>query len=309
MHPEPHSAIDHALQTEISDPGRFAHLIDGIEPSIAAVSAIARNIVVHYRASGHELPTSSRGDISLRWAEAIFDRDQQRHPKPLGDQRAVVDRVQGCCRDHTLVAISILRHHGIPARSRVGFCSYFSNSWHHDHVIVEVWRDGRWRRFDPEVEGPTPLLVDPTDIPHGPNSPFLTAAQVWTGHRAGTLDVNRFGVDEGLGIDGDWFAHSYVIREVAHRFGDELLLWDLWGAMHDDLADAPFRDLELVDAVAALLLRADAGVIEAERELLGLYRGSDGLRPRSPIKSLSPNGGTFQVNLETRTETKTGWSD
>ncbi|MEA3019276.1 MAG: hypothetical protein QOI47_800, partial [Actinomycetota bacterium] len=266
------AVIDHSVQTAYSDPGSWAPLLDDVEPTVEGVSAMARNVVAHYRASADQLPESSRDDISLRWVDAILATDQSRHQRPLADDRPIGDRVQGCCRDHTLLAVSALRHHGVRARSRVGFASYFSPTWYHDHVIVEAWLNGRWRRFDPELDAPRAALVDPTDIPHDATSPFLTAAQAWLGHRSGSLDVTRFGVEEGLGINGDWFVHGYVIAEVAHRFGDELLLWDRWGAMTSDLVHAPPDDITLVDDIARLLLLADDGDLAAERELLRRYR-------------------------------------
>jgi Transglutaminase-like superfamily len=124
-----------------------------------ALSAVARNIIVHYRASGHELPTETRGDINARWLEAILTADQSRHRKPFDHPRPPTERVQGCCRDHTLFCVGVLRSNGIPARSRVGFAGYFVDGWHHDHVIVEAWLDGRWRRFDPEVDTSRPALM------------------------------------------------------------------------------------------------------------------------------------------------------
>jgi hypothetical protein len=302
------AVIDHSTQTALSDPGVWARLFDAVAPTIGQVSAAARNLVVHYRAFAHELPEHSRDDISLRWMEAILATDQSRHAAPLINDRPIDQRVQGCCRDHTLVAVAALRHHGLPARSRVGFASYFSPTWHHDHVIVETWLDGRWRRFDPGIESPRPGLEDPSDLPHGPTSPFLTAAQVWLGHRRGLLDVTRFGADEGLGVDGDWFVHGYVVKEVAHRFGEELLLWDGWGAMHSDLAEAPPADLTLIDEIADLSVRADDSDLVAERELLTRYREHDRLHPSSHIESWSPYGDQYDVDLVARTTTRLGWT-
>lgn len=297
-----HAVIDHSIQSLYSDPRECAGLFDEIEPTVQAVSAMARNVVVHHRASGRQLPEHSREDISLRWVDAILATDQARHQTPLTGHRRTEDLVQGCCRDHTLLAVAALRHHGVPARSRVGFASYLSpTTWHHDHVIVEAWLGGRWRRFDTELAAPVPRLADPTDIPPGSDSPFLTASHAWRAHRAGTIDVTRFGVAEGLGIDGDWFVHGYVIAEVAHRFGDELLLWDTWGAMSGDLTQVPPDHITLVDEIAGLLTRADEGNLAAERELLSRYRDDDRLRPGRHVRSFSPNGGSYDVDLSART--------
>jgi hypothetical protein len=83
---------------------------------------------------------------------------------------------------------------------------------------------------------------------------------------------------------------NYVVQEVAHRFGDEMLLWDDWGmcggpGSQDDEA-------EYVDEVAALLVAADAGDRAAEQRLLDLYRRDDRLHPGSRVRSLSPVDGS-----------------
>jgi hypothetical protein len=267
---------------------------------------MSRNIVVHYRAAGVDLPAQSRPDVDLRWIEAILTTDQRRHHAPLDNDRPVEARVQGCCRDHSLLAVAALRHHNVPARSRVGFASYLFDAWHSDHVIVEVWVDGRWRRFDPEVAESLPALPDPTDITPSPDGPFLTAAQVWHGHRAGVLDVARYGVVDYAALQGEPFVYAKVLCELAHRFGDELLLWDRWGAMNPHRFDAPLQDIDLIDQVAGLLIRADTGDTIAEHELLARYRRDPRLHPGSLIYSISPNGDRSQVDLSARSTMSIG---
>ncbi len=298
--------LDHASHTAYSEPGAYAPLLDqaleGRPDVVAAVSALARNLIVHYRASGRALPEATAEEINLRWLADILATDQARHPVPLDAPRELTDRVQGCCRDHTLLSVGALRQRGIPARSRIGFASYFAQdwNWNHDHVIVEAWLEGRWRRFDPEIEVPLNSLTDPTDIPAGPRAPFLTAAEVWLGHRDGSLDAARFGVDEALalpGLAGAAFVHASVIGEVAHRFGDELLLWDQWGARTPDLASAPPADLALADQISRLLLIADTGDEAAERDLLDLYLGEPRLRPAGLVQCIDPLGGSHPVDL------------
>jgi hypothetical protein len=303
------SPIDFTAQSAYSDPRGFGELFDAVEPSIAEVSSISRNVIVHYRESEAELPNDSRDDINLRWLEAILATDQHRHPEALSTARSERGRVQGCCRDHSLLCVGILRRHGIPARTRVGFASYFLPGWHTDHVIVEAWMDGRWRRFDPEVAEPRDSIPEPDDIPIGVDSPFLTASQAWVGHRSGTLDVSSFGVFGIPGINGDWFVYDYVISEVAHRFGHELLLWDLWGAMTTDLSQVPEADLRLVDEVAALGVDADSGDNAAEERLRERFMEEDRLFPSGTVRSLSPIGGEWEIELGSRSmrEIGKGW--
>jgi hypothetical protein len=302
--------VDHARHTPYSRPGKYAALLDealGCHRAadlatervlLEMVSSLARNLVVHYRGSGHPLPAATQSDINLRWVEDILDTDQSRHGAPLRTVRAVTERVQGCCRDHSLLSVSALRQLGFPARSRVGFASYFAPAWFTDHVVAELWIGGRWVRFDPEIDGPGAALATPADLPSGPGAPFLTAAQAWLGHRDGSLDVSRFGVGEGLNLSGDWFVHRYVIAEVAHRFGDELLLWDTWGAMSNDLSTAAPDAITLVDAVAGLLIAADQGDRDAEAELLARYLGDPRLHPGGTVRCLDPRGEVAEVLLE-----------
>lgn len=280
--------IDHAAQTAYSDPGQWAPLLSPLPRDAAHLSAIARNVIVHYRASGLELPARTADHIHLRWMADQLATDQRRHPKALNEPRVPEERLQGCCRDHTLFCLSALRHKGIHARSRIGFATYFTPGWHHDHVIVEVWDGREWYRFDPEVEMPSAALPTPLEIPPGPDSPFQTAAEAWQIYRAGG-DLSTYGVDVGSAAAGPWFVRNYVILEVAHRFGDELLLWDGWGAMAGPEGD-PHADLELIDQVAHLLVAADGGDLAAERELLALYRQEPRLHPGDTVQRIGPDG-------------------
>lgn len=298
------AALDHSTHSPYSDPGRHRDRVDQLPTDVAGISAVARNLIVHYRASGHELPASSRDDIDARWLERILDLDESRHPIPLAEERPVTERVQGCCRDHTLFCVGALRQHAIPARSRVGFAGYFVDGWHHDHVIVEAWFDGRWRRFDPEVEEPSPALASPQDMAFDQldGRGFVTAAQIWSAYRSGDIDPSTYGVDPDLPLfAGARFVFDEVIYEVAHRFGDELLLWDGWGRIGEPGSPVSDEDATWLDPVAELLLAADGGDVEAERRLLDRYRADDGLHPGPTVQQASPYGNPpIMVDLSAR---------
>lgn len=273
-----------------SAPGRRAALLDAVPTNIPGLSAVSRNMIVHYR-SEVELPASTRGDINRRWLAAILDADQERHGSPLNEPREESRRVQGCCRDHTLFCVAVLRQHGIPARSLVGFASYFSEGYNHDHVIVQVYDDiaKRWVRFDSEIAAPADKLPSPQDISAGIDAPFRTAAEVWQGYRAATLDPSAFGVQPGSDIAGPWFIQNYVIRQTAHRYGDELLLWDSWGAMSAP-GDLDSQILALTDELAALLIAAESGDSEADAALMAWYHRDERLHPGPSVVQHSPFG-------------------
>ncbi|MEV0429041.1 transglutaminase domain-containing protein [Micromonospora sp. NPDC050495] len=278
---------DYRAHSPYSDPGRHAPLLDAVPADIAAVAATVRNVIIHYRAGGVELPAARLDEVNSRWLDRILDTDQSRFPGPLSAARPAAERVAGCCRDHTLLAVAALRQHGVPARSRVGFASYFQTGWHHDHVLVEYWNGERWVWADPELDPAADRPFDGYDIDPAAGL-FDSAARVWSAYRAGQLDPDRYGVQPDLPIRGPWFIHDYVLHELAHRQKDELLLWDRFGAMTDDLADA---DVAFADEIAALLLAADGGDDAAEKELNDRYARDTRLRPAAVISSIDPNTG------------------
>lgn len=279
-----------AQHSAYSDPGPFAPLFLAVPSDLETVCAASLNLAVNFRGAYPDLPQIHWPEVDSRWVQSILRLDQSRHPgMGLDEPRALKERVAGCCRDHSLLTVAILREHGIPARSRVGFANYLTPNWHYDHVIVELWDGDRWVLTDPEMADRDATAAgdaepfDPRDMISGIGAPYETAAQVWTGYRAGTIDPSRYGVYLGSNSTGADFVQMYVIFEVAHRFRDELLLWDGWGAtMH-----AP---PELTDELAALLLRADAGDQEAENALAEWYRTDDRLHPGSEITQHSPFG-------------------
>ncbi len=100
---------------------------------------------------------------------------------------------------------------------------------------------------------------------------------------------------------GERFIFDEVIYEIAHRLGDELLLWDGWGRIGEPGVPVSDEDAEWIDPIAALLLAADAGDLEAEGELLHRYRDDDGLHPGPRIMRASPWGEDLvDVDLLTR---------
>ncbi len=283
--------MDHARQSRFSDPGRFADLLDTLPVHPAGLSAVARNVIVHYRASGHVLPDATRDDINLRWVHRQLEMDHQRHAAPLDAPREVTRRLQGCCRDHTVFCVSALRARGIPARSRVGFAGYFTDGWHHDHVIVEAWIDGRWSLFDPELAEATGHIQDPTDMiwDAATGRGFVSAANAWGAYRRDEIDADTFGVDPDIpALRGARFLFDEVIIEIAHRFGDELLLWDRWGRMGEPGGPVDERDARWADDIAALLTSADQEDTAAEHEALRRYLSDQGLHPGGVVTQASP---------------------
>lgn len=289
------SDLDHfARQSPYSTPGRHAERLLAIPDDLDALCIAARNLIGHYRAELPDLPEDRRGEVDSRWLEVILTIDEARHPAALTEPRPLDQRVAGCCRDHALMVVGALRQRGVPARTRVGFAHYFTPGWAADHVIVERWREGRWRRADPELLPDHDFDVH--DVPTGGDAPFETAAEAWLGWRAGDRDLSRYGLEaDPAHFSGPDFVQTYVIMEVAHRYGDELLLWDGWNGTETAL------EKTTVDEVAQLLLRADHGDAGAETDLWARYAEDDQLRPGDQVATYSPYGSPPRItDLQSR---------
>ncbi|AGL20160.1 transglutaminase-like domain-containing protein [Actinoplanes sp. N902-109] len=284
--------MDYRRHTAYSDPRAHAAALAEVPADLPALGAAIRNLVVHYRASGIEFPADRVAEIDNRWVDRILACDQRRFPGSLLTPRPVEQRVVGCCRDFTLLSVAALRQHGIPARSRVGFADYFDPAFHVDHVITEWWDGSRWRTADVEVDPAAGQPVDGLDVPLAPGG-LVPASRVWRAYRRGDLDVDTYGVGGDDFLRGAWFVRNYVINELAHRYGDELLLWDTFGAQSIELDG----DLTLIDEVAALLIAADEGDDAADRELEKRYRADPRLHPGPTVTSHSPSGPVREVTL------------
>lgn len=256
--------------------------------TVDAVCGSVRGLVSHYVGAGIAFSQERRAEADSRWVEDIVDSIVRRDPRALTEPREPVERFVGCCRDFTALTIAALRHHGIPARSRVGFADYFGDGFWYDHVVAEYWDGGagRWVRVDAQFPGEW-NGVNMRDIDTA-GSRFRGAAEVWLDHRAGRIDDEQildYGASPELPLAGAYFVRNYVLIELAHLAGIETLLWDTWGAM----LQRPLRrtdDHALVDRVATVLLDRDVS-----RETLEELLAEPGLDPHTDTKiSLSPSG-------------------
>jgi hypothetical protein len=302
---------EYATHSPFSDPGAYRAQVAAVPPDPDSVCAAAVGVIAHYRGEADHLSAEQVGDVTARWLPAILDIAASRAPVvDLTTPRPYPEKAGGCCRDHTLFGVSVLREHGIPARSRVGFESYFEPGWHHDHVVVEWWDGTRWTRFDPEVQWDAGF--DARDMPTGVGSPFETAAEVWLAHRRDGRDLSTYGVDRSLPhLVGPGFAVGQIFLELAHRQRDEVLLWDMWGAAAAGLpphlrpSGAPSTSHDeverLADELATLLVAADSGDAAAEAELDARYADDPRLNLSTGVVTLSPDDTVGDVDLEGRT--------
>ncbi|MGI9822518.1 transglutaminase-like domain-containing protein [Agromyces sp. Marseille-Q5079] len=302
------TAVDrYRAHSDLTDPGRHAALLRDVGTDTASLHRTVSNVIDHYRATPGGVGPAQMEDVDRRWIGSILDALAERRPGALDEPREAADRVGGCCRDHSLLTVAILREHGIAARTRLGFAGYFAPDYAHDHVVVERWdeEEARWRRFDPELDqAGFDFAVD--DLPSGEPRGFRTAAEAWQDYRADRADLTDHGVGPGSGLAGPSFVQRYVLADLAHRQRCELLLWDEWGAMASPGAELDPERLALTDRIADLTLRADAGDADAEADLDRLWADEPRVRPGRFVETYSPGGRVGRTDLERRI---TDWSD
>jgi hypothetical protein len=246
-------------QTPITDPGSCAGLLDALPADPDALTEISSQMVFHYRAHGdwaaNGISSDRAGEIHLCYAANMFDRLLELQ-LPLSASRSPAHRILGCCRDFSTLYVSMLRHHRIPSRCRVGFADYLEVGWWIDHVVVEVWDGDRWRMVDPQLRaGFTAGDSAPLDrLDLGPDR-FLTAAQAWLAARDGRIDPSRVVVASTLELPQTrgWpqLAHN-LVHDIAALDGVELLLWQGWGASLLEDVTAPSVVVELDHAATAV---------------------------------------------------------
>jgi len=287
----------YARQTDTSDPGALAPLLDALPADPAGVATAIAGLVVHpvvlaYRNIGH--PHAEAKDAEARTARDLLRRAVDRDPSPLATARPIERRVVGTCRHYALLAASVFRRHGIPARLRVGFATYFVRDFHEDHWLCEYHDERGWRLLDAEL-GEEAIAqhfkIDfaPWDVPR---DRFLVAGETWRGLRTGAIDPGRCGVSFIPPVRGAWFAGASVLRDLAALNRRELMPWDYWGLAREfspGTAVPPGAAVHL-DEVAAVI----SGAAPDWRAVRAIYDGSDDLRVPATIRSF-PGGAMIDV--------------
>jgi Transglutaminase-like superfamily len=217
------------------------------------------------QATGLGLPADRLAENQLRPAADLVAALLRRVPAPLREAREPAQRVVGTCRHFAVLSCALLRHHGIPARVRCGFATYFQPGQALDHWITEYRRDGRWVRIDAEILGGT-VLPDAADLRPGQ---FLSGGEAWLAYRAGQVDAATFGV-YGTESFGPAEISGNTIKDLAALNKVEMLPWDEWGrmtAMYEGRTGADYD--VLIDRIAAVCAADDPD------EVAALYASED----------------------------------
>ncbi|MEU5263448.1 transglutaminase domain-containing protein [Amycolatopsis sp. NPDC021455] len=279
-------------QSRFSDPGTQAEWLDATPNDLAALREAASQLVFHYWGSGditeHGFPAERHDEITLRYASDMFARLRELDPAPPGGGlRAPLHRIVGCCRDFTLLFVSMARHHGIPARARAGFASYLMPGWYIDHVVAEVHDGSGWHLVEAQMP---PGYRDPVDgtelnLLDVPRDRFLTAPDAWTAARAGDVDPARLVASPDLDVPflrGLPYGRYSLLLDLASLNKHEMLQWDVWGSIDTAASLAPAA-LARADELAELMADADV-------EQLRVAFEADDVRVPPVIRSVTPPG-------------------
>jgi hypothetical protein len=260
MTPEEHGY--YASHSPESDPGELREFLDALPKDPAGLLAIVGGLVLHaafVAPLGVVCPPESADDRETRQISAMLRRILARNPGSLATARPPEKRLIGVCRHYALLACSALRHHGVPARVRVGFANYFGPGVYDDHWITEYWDGACWRLMDPEltpgVRGHFGVTFDPCDVPR---DRFVIAGPAWRNVRCGRIDPATCGVSTA-GLAGAWFVAGSVVRDLAALNKREMLPWDYWGIARDLRPGIALTEATVnrIDGLAALIAGAD----------------------------------------------------
>ncbi|HEY7225103.1 MAG TPA: transglutaminase-like domain-containing protein [Micromonosporaceae bacterium] len=287
--------------TVCTDPGRMTGWAGSSPEDLASARRLATRLVFHFWAAGDPLGLGFTPDrlpeVDLRYAEEQFARLADLTPGlPLEAERGATQRILGCCRDFTLLLVSMLRSHGVAARSRVGHAGYFEKGWWVDHVVAEVYdeREGDWRLVEAQIPDDFPGVGGPLDPLDVPRDRFLTGDAAWIAAREGRLAPQSVVVSPALEIPETrgWpqLAHNLVL-DLASLTGWEPLQWDEWGALTADDADLD-RQPALRSALDAV---ADAIAGGADAADLRRLAQEHGFSVPATIRSRSPYDGTSRT--------------
>ncbi|HEX4198030.1 MAG TPA: transglutaminase-like domain-containing protein [Caulobacteraceae bacterium] len=245
----------------MTDAGPHAAALESLAADLGGLCEVVQGVLLHFhwaQAYGVALAPERAAQQHLRTTAATLDSVLAISAEPLTTRREARDRAVGVCRHFSLLSAAMLRAHGIAARCRVGFATYFTPGEFVDHWVVEYWdaAQGRWRLVDAQLDALQKAALkpdfDPLDVPR---DRFVIAGDAWRRCRAGEADPMRFGI---MDMHGLWFVGGNVLRDFAALNNMEMLPWDCWGRAPESETVLSPQTLALFDRLAMLSLDADA---------------------------------------------------
>lgn len=259
--------------------GKYAAQLDELPNDVGSLTRVVQGLLIHeYMASayGVQISDERKSESHLRPAEKMLEKIFEQNSKPLSEARLPNQRLAGICRHFAVLLVALLRAKNVPARARCGYGTYFNPGFFENHWVCEYWHasENRWIIADAQFDElwQTKLKID-HDILDVPRERFLVAGEAWAKCRAGELDASRFGIFKG-DLRGLWFIAGDIIRDFAALNKQEMLAWDVWGAMPQPNETLSEKTLAFFDRLAALTRSADDSFDEIRR----IYESDERLR-------------------------------
>ena len=261
-------------------PGAYAPMLDALPDDMVGLTGIVQGLAIHeYVASsfyGVTIPEERKSESHIRPVDRMIERLLAIDPPPLSVRRPPQKRLVGVCHHFALFLVAMLRAHGVPARARCGFGSYFNPGFYEDHWLCEYWNapEGRWVLVDPQFDEiwRKQLKIE-HDVLDVPRDRFLIAADAWTECRNGRSDPAKFGIFKG-DLRGLWFIANDLVHDLAALNKMEMLPWDVWGGMPKPNEKLGNEQLSFFDGIAELTRAPDSWFSELRES----YQNDERLR-------------------------------
>lgn len=138
----------YAQHSIMTDPREHADLLADLPGDVPSLVRVVQGVLIHpfcVELYHVQLSPRQREEVYLRSVAQMLARMCEFDPALLTVPREPDQRLVGNCRDHAALCVALLRQRGIPARLRVGFASYFSETKNEDHWVTEYWDAGQER--------------------------------------------------------------------------------------------------------------------------------------------------------------------
>jgi hypothetical protein len=244
----------------MTNPCECAALFEELPKDIAALRQVVQGLMVHIfwaERYGLALQDERKQELHIRPAGQKVACILEMDGRPLSEARPLEKRLVGNCRDFSVLACSMLRYQGVPARARCGFATYFLPNHYEDHWVVEYWKadEGRWVMADFQLDDLQKKVLgiefDTLDMPPGY---FWTGGKAWLECRAGHEDPDKFGIFEWKGLH---FIRGDLLRDYWSLNKIEILPWDFVAFLTREEASLTPEDDEFLDEVAKLCVAGD----------------------------------------------------
>ncbi|MEU8794463.1 transglutaminase domain-containing protein [Streptomyces sp. NPDC048643] len=200
------------------------------------------------------LPAHRIEERTIRPVRGLIAVLAQLYPERLYRPRPPATRIVGTSRHVAVLACTLLRTRGFPARVRAGFVTHAGHLTGEDLWVTEFWAgaERRWIRTHPDPPGDESAAMNPASVG------FLSGGEAWQQYRGGLLPQKP---PDGAVSNRRWEPvgiSSTTVRDLAALCQVEMLPDDVWGRMaqvHEGRMPAAYDNL--IDVTAAVCARGD----------------------------------------------------